>query len=131
MSPVVLYDGLCGLCDSSVQWLLDHDAEGRLRYAPLQGETAEELRGLHPGIPAELETMVLVDEGRVFLRSRAILQICRHLPRPWSWAAVLSVLPTSLTDAAYRVLAANRYRIWGKLEACRLPEPEQAARFLP
>ena len=131
MSPIVLYDGLCGLCDSSIQWLLDHDVEGRLHYAPLQGDTAADLRARHPDIPLELETMVLVDQDRVYLRSQAILRICTHLPGPCSWASALSFLPVFLTDAAYRLLAANRYRIWGRLEACRLPEPEQAARFLP
>ena len=75
--------------------------------------------------------MVLVEEGRVSLRSRAILGICRYLPSPWRWASVFSILPAFLTDLAYRVLAANRYRIWGRLEACRLPSPEEAARFLP
>lgn len=127
---LVLYDGVCGLCDSAVQWLLDHDQEGRLHYAPLQGELAAQLRAENPVIPTELDTMVFVREGRVFLRSQAILQILRELPAPWSWLSVFRVFPSVLTDLGYRVVAATRYRLFGKLEACRIPEPAQAARFL-
>lgn len=127
---LVLFDGVCGLCDSAVQWLLDHDVHGRLHYAPLQGPTAEALRGQHPQIPRELETMVFVRQGKVYLRSQAVLQILRELPAPWSWVSIFRVLPSFLTDLGYRLVAAARYRIWGKLDACRMPLPEQAARFL-
>lgn len=127
---LVLFDGVCGLCDSAVQWLLDHDDAGRLHYAPLQGELAAALRAANPVIPTELDTMVFVRDGQVYLRSQAVLQILRELPAPWSWFSVFRVFPSFLTDLGYRLLAANRYRIFGTLEACRIPEPAQAARFL-
>lgn len=127
---LVLYDGVCGLCDSAVQWLLDHDTEGRLHYAPLQGDMAAALRARHPVIPTALDTMVFVREGQVYLRSQAVLQIFRELPAPWSWLAVFRVFPSVLTDLGYRALAASRYSLFGTLEACRIPEPEEAERFL-
>ncbi|MFT5587327.1 MAG: putative DCC family thiol-disulfide oxidoreductase YuxK, partial [Cognaticolwellia sp.] len=102
-----------------MQWLLDHDDQGRLHYAPLQGDLAAQLRAEMPMIPTELDTMVFVRDGHVFLRSQAVLQILRELPAPWSWFSVFRVLPSFLTDLGYRVLAANRYRIFGTLEACR------------
>lgn len=126
----MLFDGVCGLCDTAVQWLLDHDREGRLHYAPLQGELAAALRAEQPVIPTELDTMVFVRDGQVYLRSQAVLQILRELPAPWSWLSLFRVFPSFLTDLGYRVVAATRYQLFGKLEACRIPAPEQAERFL-
>lgn len=128
---IVLYDGVCGLCDRSVQWLLAHDRDGRLQFAALQGDTAAGLRGRFPELPNDLSTMGLVDGDRLYLRSRAILQICSVLPAPWSWGAVFRVLPVGLTDLFYRMVAGSRYRIWGSLDACRIPDEHEAARFLP
>ena len=126
----MLFDGVCGLCDTAVQWLLDHDKEARLHFAPLQGELAAALRAEQPVIPTELDTMVFIRDGQVYLRSQAALQILRELPAPWSWLSLFRVLPSFLTDLGYRLVAATRYRLFGKLEACRIPEPEQAERFL-
>lgn len=132
MSPtrLVLYDGTCGLCDRAVQWLLDHDTDGALTYAALQGDTVAALRSTH-AIPTGMDTMVFVDGDRVWVRSHAILTICSHLPTPWRWLGGLRVLPAWLTDPAYRLVSSTRYSIWGRADACRLPDPEVAARFLP
>ena len=126
---LVIFDGVCGLCDSVVQWLLDHDAEGRLHYAPLQGELAAALRAQNPVFPNELDTIVFIREGKSYLRSQAVLQIFRELPAPWSWLSLFRFIPSVLTDLGYRALASSRYRLFGKLEACRIPEPQEAARF--
>lgn len=131
---VVLYDGECGLCDRSVQWILDHDPQGRFSFAPLQGPTAAALRVAHPQIPQELSTMVLVrtDGGsrQVQLRSRAVLSILGEIGGLWGVLGWLRVLPAALTDLGYRAVAALRYRLWGRLDACRLPQPHERARFL-
>lgn len=131
---LVLFDGVCGLCDRTVQWLLDRDPQGRLSFATLQGETAAALRARHPDIPEALETVVFVEQiggvERVYLRSRAVFAMLAVLGGPWrvvSWGAVL---PAALTDLLYAVVARTRYRIFGKLDACRLPRPEERARFL-
>ncbi len=130
---LVLYDGVCGLCDKSVQWLLAHDPEGTLHFAPLQGETAAAVRARHPEVPDEIATIVFVERGadgeRVFLRSRAAFRIASHLPGPVRWLALLRVFPRFLTDLAYRLVAAVRYRVWGKLDQCRVPTPSERARF--
>ncbi len=127
----MLFDGVCGLCDRSVQWLLDHDPEGRLRFAPLQGPTAAEVLGRHPELPGGLDSIVFVEGDRVRTRSHALWAICAHLPSPWRWARVLLWVPAPLSDLGYRLLAALRYRVWGKLDACRIPSPDQQAAFLP
>jgi len=131
MPPVVLYDGVCGLCSAAVRWLVRHDAARTLRYAPLQGETAAALRAQHPSIPADLDTVVLVDDGRVYLRSKAFLHVARYLTRPWRWGWYLRWLPAPLLDLAYRVIARIRYRVWGKHDQCEIPAPAERALFLP
>ena len=128
---LVLYDGVCGFCDGSVQWLLAHDPRQRLRFAALQGTTADALRARFPEMPRDIDTVVFVDEGRVYLRSAAAFAILRHLPDPWPWVAVWRFIPSPISDLGYRAIAAVRYRIWGKLDACRIPKPEERARFLP
>jgi predicted DCC family thiol-disulfide oxidoreductase YuxK len=130
-APLVLYDGTCGLCDASVQWLLDHDREGVLRFAPLQGETAAALRARHPEIPEELETIVLVEGETVSLRSTAVFRVLARLPSPWRRLAWLRFVPRPVRDLGYRLVAAVRYRVWGRTETCRIPRPEERARFLP
>lgn len=137
-APLVLYDGVCGLCDRSVQWLLDHDTHGRLQFAPLQGETAAQIRARHPELPEGLDSILLVENPhssdgreRIVWHSHAIFRILGHLPPPWRGLRWLSLIPRPLTDLAYRFVARVRYRIWGTLDACRLPSPEEAARFLP
>jgi predicted DCC family thiol-disulfide oxidoreductase YuxK len=128
---LVLFDGVCGLCSKTVQFMLDHDPENRLSYAPLQGETAAALRREHPEIPDELATIVFVEEGRVWLYSDAIVRLAPYLGAPWRWAAAGRVLPRAVRDVFYRAIANNRYKVWGKYESCRIPAPGQMERFLP
>ena len=127
----MLYDGTCGLCHKSVQWLLRHERDHEVRFAPLQGETAASLRTQHPEIPQTVSTVVLVDRDRVHLRSKAFLHISRHLRAPWRWAYAVRWLPGFLLDLGYRLIARVRYRIWGRADICDVPSPEHRARFLP
>jgi predicted DCC family thiol-disulfide oxidoreductase YuxK len=127
---LLLYDGVCGLCAKGVQFFVRHDREGVLRYAPLQGETAARLRQIHPEIPVGIDSLILVEEGRVYLRSRAVFRTLAHLPAPWRWFSWLAVFPTFLADPPYNLMAATRYRIWGRHDTCRIPTPDEAARFL-
>ena len=128
---VVLYDGTCGLCHKSVKWILAHERDSELYFAPLQGETAAALRAQHPEIPELVETVVLVENDQPRLRSKAILYLARHLRAPWSWMYRVRWFPGFILDLGYRVVAAIRYRIWGRAELCDLPSPEQRSRFLP
>jgi predicted DCC family thiol-disulfide oxidoreductase YuxK len=129
-APVILYDGTCGLCHRSVRWILRHEADHELQFAPLQGETAAALRARHPEIPEAFKTVVLVDDDRVRVRSKAFLYTARHLRAPWRWAYGVRWLPGFVLDLGYRLVAAIRYRVWGRAELCDLPSPEHRARFL-
>ncbi len=114
--------------------VLERDCEARLRFAPLQGPTAASLRARHPEIPEDVDTVVFVDasEGveRVFLRSEAILRIWEVLEPEARLPRWLRRVPRPLADLAYRIFAALRYRLFGRLDACRVPSPEERARFL-
>lgn len=128
---IVLYDGVCGLCHRLVRWLMAHDTTGRLHYAPLQGETAARLRAIHPAIPADLDSVVYVEEGRVYLRSKAFVHVARHLGRPWRWAYHVRWLPARVLDPLYFLVARTRYRVFGKLDTCQVPTAEHRERVLP
>jgi predicted DCC family thiol-disulfide oxidoreductase YuxK len=129
--PVVLYDGTCGLCHKSVKFILRSEADHELQFAPLQGPTAAELRARHPQIPENVDTVVLVENDQVRLRSKAFMYLSRHLRRPWRWGYAFRWVPGFLLDLGYRFIAAIRYRIWGRVDACELPSPEHRVRFLP
>jgi predicted DCC family thiol-disulfide oxidoreductase YuxK len=129
--PLVLYDGDCGFCAKSVRWILAHERDHEIRFAPLQGTTAAGLRARYPQIPAAIDTMVYVSGGRAYVRSRGMLHAARHLRAPWRWAHALRWFPSFVLDLGYRAIAAVRFRIWGHADACQLVTPEQRARFLP
>ena len=130
---IVLFDGVCGFCDAAVRWLVRHDPEGRLRFAPLQGETAARLRARHPGIPEGLETLVYVPsdgDERIYLRSEAVFRACAAISGSPSWVGLAARLPRALTDLAYRLFARLRYRVFGHVDACRAPGARERERML-
>jgi predicted DCC family thiol-disulfide oxidoreductase YuxK len=134
-NPIVLYDGVCGLCNRLVQFLLKRDHHDRLRFASLQSEFAATLLKRLGADPHDLDTVyVVIDYGqpgeRILARSDAILFLLSQLGGIWKLAGMGRVLPRVLRDAVYKVVAGNRYRIFGKYESCMLPEPQHRAKFL-
>jgi predicted DCC family thiol-disulfide oxidoreductase YuxK len=131
---IVLFDGQCVFCDGFVRWLLERDPRGQLRFAPLQGETAAELRARHPEIPREHDTVVFVEaagaEPHVRLRSDAALRIFSLIEGPWRHLAILRWLPHPLRDLPYRLFVRLRYRVFGRFDTCPIPTPDVARRFL-
>ena len=128
---IVLYDGVCGMCNRLVQMIVRRDRRGRFRFAALQGETGQALLRRH-GLPTDdFDTAVLVEGGRAYLRSRAILRIVGGLGGVGRLAAPFALLPAPLLDFFYDRVANNRYRVFGRSDACMLPPPEMRARFLP
>jgi len=128
-TPIVFFDGVCGLCNSSVDFVLRHDRPGRLRFAPLQGEAAARL--LPTADREDLGSLVLWDEGRMYRRSSAIVRILWRLGLFWRiLGGLLWVVPAPLRNAGYRLVAALRYHMFGKKSVCRLPTPAERDRFL-
>jgi predicted DCC family thiol-disulfide oxidoreductase YuxK len=131
---LVLYDGACGFCSRTVQWILAADRDERFHFAPLDGPTATAVLARHPDVPRDLDSVLYVDRSggteRVLVRSDAILRICRGLPgRGWI-AALGALVPHRIADLVYRTVARNRRRISAGLGACPLPPATARARFL-
>jgi predicted DCC family thiol-disulfide oxidoreductase YuxK len=131
-SPVVLFDGVCNLCNGWVNFLIDRDPQGVLRFASLQSSAAGDLlrSAGHAQPAAEPETILFVDGGRVFERSAAVLRMVRYLSGGWWLLGALAVVPRPVRDLVYRWIARHRYAWFGKSETCRVPTPELRARFL-
>lgn len=129
-TAVILFDGVCNLCNGLVQFVIRRDRAGYFRFAALQSAEGQALLAAH-GLPAptEPESIVLIENGRAYSHSGAVLRLARRLPG-WRWLAAFQVVPRPLRDAAYRWVARNRYRWFGRQEACLLPTPELQARFL-
>jgi len=130
LEPILFYDGACGLCHRAVAWTIRHDRRRSLRFAPLQGRTYASLA--HAGAPRDLSTLVVLDGGILHTRSGAVLAILRRCGGAWRVvAAVLGGVPAPLRDAAYDAIARRRLAWFGAADACALPRPEEAERFLP
>jgi len=127
-APIVLYDGVCRLCQASVRFIVRRDPAGRFRFAPLQDPGAAEWLDLQPGRPPE--SVVLVEGGRVYTRSAAALCIARRLRFPWPLLFGLVLVPRPLRDAIYDGIARRRYAWFGRDESCPLSPPEVRARLL-
>lgn len=131
MRHILFYDGVCGLCDRLVQFVLRRDRRGRFQFAPLQGETAATTLARFGKDPRDLDTVyVLTDDGRLLRKARAVLFTLRALGLPWSLATIFSIFPTVMLDWFYDRVANNRYRWFGKFESCRLPSADEKSRFL-
>lgn len=133
---LVFYDGVCGLCNRFVQFLLTHDRHARLRFATLQGETARCALVPLAHDPADLDSIHVIagwatPGARVLTRSRAVLHAVGELGPVWkALATAVGVLPRALSDGVYAAVARRRYRIFGRLDACPLPRPEWRERFI-
>ena len=134
---VLFFDGVCGLCNHLVDFVLSRDRRGAIRFAPLQGETAArvlsgEWRVASPGTQT-FDTVVWLDSSsREFVRSAAAVRVLWTIGGVWwlnGW--LLWLIPRPLRDVGYRLVATNRYHLFGKKETCRLPAPAERERFLP
>ncbi len=131
--PIILFDGVCNLCNSTVQWLIERDKEGRFRFATLQSNAArrelEELIGTDE-IDALPDSIVLLDSDGVYTRSAAAIRIARALGSPYALLGLGALVPRPLRDAVYNLIARHRYRWFGRRDTCMIPTPDLSARFL-
>jgi predicted DCC family thiol-disulfide oxidoreductase YuxK len=130
IEPIVLFDGVCKFCNASVNFLIDHDSKARLRFAALQSPTGQALLERFGLRKNDFDTMVLVEGERCSMRSTAALRIAGYLDGWWWLSSGGLLIPTFVRDFAYSILARNRYRWFGRLDACRVPTPEIRRRFL-
>ncbi len=135
MAELVLFDGVCGLCNRLNRFILVRDAADRFRFAQLQGVVASDLLARYGRTAADLDTVyVIADYGgpeeRLLDKSRAIFHVLAKLGGIWKVARVFAILPVRLTDAAYSFVARHRYRWFGKTEVCMVPQPHHRAKFI-
>jgi predicted DCC family thiol-disulfide oxidoreductase YuxK len=128
MNPIVLFDGVCNFCNGSVNFIIEHDRQGYFRFAPLQSEIGKEY--IEKFGLSELDSVILVEDEKVYTHSTAALRIAKRLDGPWSWFYALIIVPRPLRDFFYKLFAKYRYRLFGKQDACMLPTPEIRSRFL-
>ncbi|HHS95742.1 MAG TPA: thiol-disulfide oxidoreductase DCC family protein [Phaeodactylibacter sp.] len=128
--PILLFDGICKLCNASVQFIIKKDKDALFRFASLQSEVGQSLLQNHQLSTKELESAVLLVEDKVYTRSSAALQVLRRLGLPWSLMAVFLLLPKGIRDIAYNIIAKNRYRWFGKKDSCMMPTEDIKSRFL-
>lgn len=126
---ILLYDGVCALCNRTVNWILRHDRGGTMRFAALDSAVGREARRLLPDLAGVDSVIVLHREG-AWVKSTAVLEIARYVGGIWSVALVGYLLPRALRDWLYDVVARRRYRVFGRYESCPIPPPEQRPRFL-
>ena len=134
-NTIILYDGVCGLCNRLVQFILKRDRHDHFRFASLQSDWSGALLRRHHLDPNDLDTVyVVVDFAqpaeRLLARSDAILFLLRELGGVWTFASWGKILPRILRDGMYKLVARNRYRVFGKYDSCMLPDPQHRAKFL-
>ena len=127
---VILFDGVCNLCNASVNFVIDRDPDMQFRFASLQSDFGQEKLKALGKRTDEYSSIVLMDGDRVYERSTAALRVARRLKGAWPLLYAFIVIPPSIRNFVYDFIAKNRYRWFGQEDACRLPSPELKARFL-
>jgi predicted DCC family thiol-disulfide oxidoreductase YuxK len=127
---VILFDGVCNLCNGAVNFIIDHDPKGKFNFAALQSNYGQaELKKLGYKTD-EFDSLVLLTKGEVFVKSTAALKIANQLSGIYSILHLFIILPASLRDWVYDIIAKNRYKWFGKRDSCRMPTPELKQRFM-
>jgi predicted DCC family thiol-disulfide oxidoreductase YuxK len=128
--PIILFDGVCNLCNRSVNFIIDRDPKQLFRFASLQSPLGQQLVTQFGFSPTELSSLILVQGELAYRRSSAALRIASRLTFPWNCLVIGLVIPRPIRDFVYDIIAQNRYRWFGKTEICRLPTPDRLHRFL-
>jgi predicted DCC family thiol-disulfide oxidoreductase YuxK len=127
-NAIVLFDGVCNFCNSSINFIIKRDRKGYFKFAPLQSEIAQKLVG--DKTKSMPESVILIESGHTYDRSSAALRIAKKLDGFWPVLYIFTIVPKPIRDAIYNLIGRNRYKWFGKTEACMIPTPEVRSRFL-
>jgi predicted DCC family thiol-disulfide oxidoreductase YuxK len=127
--PTILFDGVCNLCNGFVQFIIIRDPGNYFQFASLQSDFAASLDLDTDNLITDLSTVVLLEDGRVYTKSTAVLRILRRLRFPYQLAYGFIIIPGSIRDIVYSWVSRNRYKWFGKRESCMVPTPELASKF--
>ncbi|MFJ7665828.1 thiol-disulfide oxidoreductase DCC family protein [Lysinibacillus sp. NPDC097195] len=129
MGGIILFDGVCHFCNSSVQFIMKRDRAAFFKFASLQSDVGQALLAQYK-IPVNIDSVVYIEQGKFYVESTAALKISRRLDGLWPVCYGLIVIPNFIRNAAYKLFAKNRYRLFGQKQVCQLPTPSQRERFL-
>ena len=129
MAAIVMFDGECNFCDSSVQFIIKRDPHGYFKFAALQSEAGMELKDKY-GISNHIDSFILIEDERVYKFSDGALRVCKNLKGLWKYLYIFRLVPKPIRNSVYKFIATNRYRWFGKKESCMIPSPEVRSRFL-
>ena len=127
---VVLFDGVCNLCNGAVQFIIKRDRSSKFLFASLQSDFGQSQLLKFRLDPSKLHSIIVLEDGKLYERSEAALKIASRLAQPWPLFATFRILPRFFRDWVYDLVAMNRYRMFGKKESCMIPTPETKARFV-
>lgn len=128
---VILFDGVCNLCNSSINFVLDRDKKKKFIFASLQSNAGKELLEFHHIQQLEhYDSILLIKDHKIYKKSSAALEIAKGLSGGWKFFYVFKIIPRFIRDIFYDLIAKNRYRLFGKSDTCRVPEPEIKSRFI-
>ncbi|MBN6206660.1 thiol-disulfide oxidoreductase DCC family protein [Ralstonia pickettii] len=129
MTSLILFDGECNFCDSSVQFIIQRDDKKRFKFASLQGESGKELLSKHD-VSKNIDSLILLENNKVYYKSAAALRIAKQLKGAWRLSYIFILIPRPVRDAVYDTIAKNRYKWFGKKDNCMIPSPKIRSRFL-
>jgi predicted DCC family thiol-disulfide oxidoreductase YuxK len=129
-NPIILFDGVCNLCNSSVQFVLKHDKQKLFRFASLQSEAGQALLKKYHLPETNFNSFVLIKNGKPFLKSTAALMVAKELAGIIKTLYIFIIVPAFIRNAVYNIIAKNRYKWFGKQESCMMPTPDLQSRFL-
>jgi len=129
--PVIFFDGICNLCNASVQFVIEHDLKNQFHFTALQGDYAKEILPKFNIDPKQLNTILLLEDGKLYTKSSAALRIAKKLNGLIPVFSIFLIVPKFIRDWFYDIIAKNRYRWWGKKENCWVPTPELKNKFYP
>lgn len=127
---IVLFDGVCNFCNSSVNFIIEHDKKGKFKFAPLQSEIGQAYVKKFTLDSPGIDSVILIEDGKAYTHSTAALKIAKGIGGIWSLGYAGIVIPAGIRDIFYKWFARNRYRFFGKKDACMIPTPEVRSRFL-
>ena len=128
--PVILFDGVCNFCDASVNFIIRQDKKNVFRFAALQSSAGQQLAEKYHLPKKDFDSFVLVDQGKIYIKSTAGLRVYGNLPWIWKWTQIFWIVPKFIRDAVYDYVARNRYKWFGKKDQCVIPSAEVRSRFL-
>lgn len=128
--PIIVFDAMCVLCTANARLVLRHDRQKKFRLASMQNETGAALYRRFGMDPADPDSLIIVDGGKLLRDSDAVMAIYHELGWPWRLLSLFRIIPQPVRDPVYRWVARNRYRLFGQRDSCWLPTPEQADRIL-